>query len=114
MIGKTAQFDLLSRVLDAASLRHAVIAHNLANVNTPNYHRLEVSFDAEVTHLSAGSAHGKPQVVESTDATPREDGNTVDMDLELATLNRNALLMSAATQILAMKMGQLRSAISGK
>ena len=35
--------DLLSQMLDASSLRHRVIAQNIANVNTPGYKRLEVA-----------------------------------------------------------------------
>jgi flagellar basal-body rod protein FlgB len=113
MVGKTTQIDLLTRVLDAANLRHTVIAHNLANVNTPNFHRLEVAFEGEMTRLSAGSG-GAPRVVETADAPARQDGNTVDMDVEMGLLTRNSLLTAAATQVLAMKLAQLRSAITGR
>jgi flagellar basal-body rod protein FlgB len=112
MVGKSPQIDLLARVLDVAGLRHAVIAHNLANVNTPGFRRLEVSFDDEMTRLSAGKL-GAPKIVESSDGTARGDGNTVDTDVEVGHLNRNSVLTAAATQILALKLGQLRSAITG-
>ena len=34
----------LQQLLDTGSLRHRVIAQNVANVNTPGYKRLEVRF----------------------------------------------------------------------
>ena len=117
MIGKTAQIDLLTRLLDAGSVRHAVISQNLANVNTPNYRRLEVAFDTEVDrHLAkdGDSIALKPRVVESKDLPQRLDGNSVDIDTEVALLGRNSLMSAAATQKLAMKIAQLRSAITGR
>lgn len=117
MIVKSSQVELLSHLLEAASLRHAAIAHNIANVNTPNYRRLEVNFEAEVEralemHEPVSSCHAK--VVESADMPSRADGNSVDIDLEIGQLNKNSLLMTAATQILALQIAQLRSAITGR
>lgn len=128
MISKTASVDLLSRVLEAAHVRHAVIAHNLANVNTPNFRRLEVPFALELSRTlgpagpaappgwpglpgSVGSA--VPPIIES-EAVAREDGNTVDLEAEIAVLQRNSLLTAAATQILAQQLSQWRSAITGR
>src|SRR5437660_8135859 len=39
----TLRMDVLARLLDVADLRHRVIAQNVANVNTPGYHRLQVN-----------------------------------------------------------------------
>lgn len=117
MIGKTAELDLLARLLDATAVRHAVISQNIANVNTPNYRRLEVTFESEVErHLSRDGdvVSLKPSVGVAKDDTTRVDGNSVDIDTEVAMLNRNALMAAAATQVLAMKLGQMRSAISGR
>jgi flagellar basal-body rod protein FlgB len=115
MIGKTAQIELLARLVDAAHLRHAVIAHNLANVNTPNYHRLEVRFESELSEAMAGIGEpSQPKIVEAADTPARQDGNNVDLDVELGLMNRNSLLAAAATQILAMQLSQLRSAITGR
>lgn len=107
--------DVLSRVLDTASLRHRVIAQNVANVNTPGYHRLEVTFEDELAkelHTPGGTA-AKAKVVEG-DGPERVDGNTVDIDREMGDLTKNGLLYQAATQILASRMASLRSAISGR
>ena len=48
----TPVFDVLSKALDVASLKQAVHTANIANAGVPNYHRLEVSFDAQVQRAS--------------------------------------------------------------
>lgn len=109
--------DLLGQVLTAASLRHRVIAQNVANVNTPGYRRLEVRFEEDLARALAnpvaGPAGVRPQVVVS-DGPERVDGNTVDIDREMNDLTRNALLYQAAAQILTSRIASLRAAIAGR
>ena len=117
MIGKTPQLDMLSQLLDAVTLRHSVIAQNIANLNTPNYHCLQVSFESELGQALAGSDSASgitTQVSEVTDLPAREDGNNVDIDEQLGLLTKNAMMASAATQFLATQISQLRSAITGR
>ncbi len=114
MISKTAPVLLLSRILEAAHFRHTVIAHNLANINTPNYRRLEVPFSLEGRGGSSPSGWAVPPVVPTEGAVAREDGNTVDIEAEIGVLHRNALLTAAATQLLAQQLSQWRSAIMGR
>lgn len=112
--------DLLGQVLDAASLRHRVVSQNVANVNTPNYQRLEVAFEGELKKAldsAAGGTGGTGRVVPKvvvTDNPDRVDGNTVDLDREMGDLTKNALLYQAVSQILASRMASMRSAISGR
>ena len=42
------------------------------------------------------------------------DGNNVDIDLEMGRLQKNTLLYRVYTQILAVQLGQMRSAIGGR
>jgi flagellar basal-body rod protein FlgB len=114
-----SQFDLLSRLLDAASLRHRVIAQNVANVNTPGYRRRDVAFDdALARELDRGSdsqpASVRPMVIEAAGGTLRQDGNNVDIDAEMGRLNKNTLLYGAYSQILAAKIAAMKAAISGR
>ena len=111
--------DLLAHLLDAASLRHQVVAQNMANVNTPGYHALDVSFeDAFARRLTEGGETGTAEVagkiVERKGGAEGVDGNNVDIDDELSRLQKNALLYNAYTQILATKIAAMRSAISGQ
>ena len=110
--------DLLAHLLDAASLRHQVVAQNMANVNTPGYHALDVSFEdafaqrlAEGGETAATGVAGK--VVERKGGAEGADGNNVDIDDELSRLQKNALVYNAYAQILATKIAEMRSAISG-
>lgn len=110
--------EILTQVMNAASLRHRVISQNIANVNTPGYHRLAVTFEDEMaralTH-SGGVAPPtvKPQVVVA-DGPERVDGNTVDIDQEMGDLMRNALLFEAAAQIVTSRISSYRAAIAGR
>jgi flagellar basal-body rod protein FlgB len=111
--------ELLARLLDVASLRHRVIAQNVANVNTPGYHQLDVDFeDAFARALSDGDPaavlRARPEVVENTTGPERADGNNVDIDFEVARLNKNTLLYRTFAQILASNVATQRSAITGQ
>jgi flagellar basal-body rod protein FlgB len=114
-------YELLTQIMDAASMRHRVIAQNVANVNTPGYKRLEVVFEDEMARALASHPPSsmsplpavKPQIVVG-DGPERVDGNTVDIDREMNDMARNALLYEAAAQIVTSRIGQFRSAIAGR
>lgn len=113
------QFDLLSHLMDVASLRHQVIAQNIANVNTPGYHEREVTFEDALKgqlgkNTVAALMHAKPQVVENTGGRMRADGNNVDVDLEMGRLSDNTLLYNTYAQLLAKRISAMRSAITGQ
>lgn len=113
------QSDLLARLMDIAQLRHRVISQNLANVNTPGYRQLEVSFeDAFARALGKKgeqSALGiSPRIVEGQGNRPRQDGNTVDLDKEVGSLNKNSLTFGMTAQMLVSRIGMMRSAITGR
>lgn len=110
--------QVLTRVLDTSALRHQVLAHNLANVNTPHYQRLDVKFEeALAKHLGRGGGElsaVKPEVVVDESAIARGDGNTVNLEKEMGSLSKNATLYNAAAHVLASQLAMLRSAITGR
>ena len=115
----TERIDLMSRLLDVASLRQDVIAQNVANINTPGYSTLEVAFeDALKQALGPGSrsrpAAVVPEVITGAGGIQRDDGNNVDIDLEMARLQKNALYFKVYSQILTNDLAQFRSAIVGR
>jgi flagellar basal-body rod protein FlgB len=117
MIDTIAQMQVLTRVLDTSALRHQVLAHNLANVNTPLYQRLDVKFEeALANHLGGDGDLGevKPEVVVDRSAVARGDGNTVNLEKEMGSLTKNATLYNAAAHVLASHLAMLRSAITGR
>ena len=111
-----AQLQLLHRLMDASEIRHRVLSQNVANVNTPGYHRLDVEFEELLAQELQGSGSSTaggtvPQVVETTGLPQRADGNNVDIDQEIGQLNKNSLLYQTYAQLLASNLGMMRRAI---
>jgi flagellar basal-body rod protein FlgB len=131
MDGRGGYQAILTQVLDVASLRHRVIAQNIANVNTPGYRRLAVEFEGDFARALAASRpsghagpsghggrsdavpHVEPRVVVE-DGPERVDGNTVDIDREVNDLGNNTQLYSAALQIITHQVASRRAAIAGR
>jgi flagellar basal-body rod protein FlgB len=116
---KASQIGMLSKLLDVVNLRHGVISQNVANINTPGYHRQEVAF--EEAFLKRLGKDGKidlrslqPKIVEVNDGAERGDGNNVDIDAELGRLSKNAVLHNSYVQLLTGNIAMMRSAIAGR
>src|ERR1043166_7033583 len=83
------------KLLDATVLRHEAIASNLANLETPNYKRLDIapSFQTELRQALNGQNPGQIDVVQPHLEADRDaiantrDGNTVQLETELTQLN---------------------------
>jgi flagellar basal-body rod protein FlgB len=110
------RIDTLATLLDAAQLRHQVIAQNVANVNTPGYRRLELDFESQLQKAlnGQGLAALHPRLVEGPGGPVRADGNNVDIGLEMGRLDRNALVYQTFAQILTVRLAAQRSAITGR
>jgi flagellar basal-body rod protein FlgB len=111
--------DLMARLLDVAAVRQDVTAQNVANVNTPGYRTLEVNFEEALQNRLGADAKAPlgelhPEIVAGTGGLDRADGNNVDIDLEMARLQKNAIYFKIYSQILANELAQHRSAISGR
>ena len=112
----------LKKTLDAAVLRHQAIASNLANLETPNYKRIDISPDFEARLQKAvGSGdvsnifRVRPQIEVDRTAVPDAlNGNTVKMEDELLHLQRNTLTHTFALQVLGRSLNKIKSAITGK
>jgi flagellar basal-body rod protein FlgB len=122
-------FLALHKGLDAAAERQRVASHNLANVNTPNFKRSEVTFErylqnslTESGRLPLAATHPRHisgpafsevrhQVRRDLSTTMRADGNNVDIDREMASLAANQLKYNAMAQLVNEKYGLLRYVI---
>lgn len=125
-------FKVLGRVLDVSSRRASLVATNVANVDTPGYKARTFDFDAALAacaerpvgmgpartdprHIGS-TAQGKTSAVavEETDdaATERYDGNTVNIEQEMADLLEAELMFSASSRLIAKKIEMLRTSIS--
>jgi flagellar basal-body rod protein FlgB len=108
---------LLSQMIQAASLRHQVLSQNIANIDTPGYQAMDVSFSEELRLASAGASGsiGDVKATVTTDPvrTQRYDGNAVDLDRQMAKMAANAVWHSALVQIMNSRLNFLRTAIRG-
>jgi len=109
----------LTQLLSATEQRQRVIGHNIANVNTPNYKRLELTFEEQLAKQLTHASHGmkasevSPTIQETPDLVTRLDGNNVDLDREIGQMNKNAMLQQTYLQILGVEMGMMQRAING-
>ncbi|MBM3839800.1 MAG: flagellar basal body rod protein FlgB [Verrucomicrobia bacterium] len=112
----------LKKMLDATVLRHEAIASNMANLETPNYKRIDVesNFGEELSRAVAARdareiARLQPRIVMDKNAvSPNRDGNTVQLEKELVAMQQNTLNHTMQTQFLSSSLMKLRSAIQGR
>ncbi len=122
----------LERSMDASVLRGQLISHNIANVNTPNYKRLDIDFASalaeamppvttELVRTSPRHLTGvKPpenvpfQIVQENKTSSREDGNNVDVEFEMTQVTENSLHFQAVAQSWKQQMSRLKMAIEGR
>ena len=118
----------MERFLDLAVQRQSLISGNLANIDTPGFKTLDLSFEEELQNASnstldrtgvtnkrhiplgpGGHSSGAPKEVAGL--TIRNDLNNVNIDREMAQLSTNAMKFSMVAQFLVGKFKGLKAAI---
>lgn len=120
-------YNLMKNALDAASMRQEMISSNVANVNTADYKVNKVDFETILDNVSNGITMNKtndlhigfgnledvsPVVSKRTDTTVKENGNNVDIDIEMAEEASNSIYYNAMITQLNAKYSMLRSVIT--
>ena len=103
---------LLANAMDAYSLRQKMTASNVANIDTPGYKRVSVSFEQELQQADRGetgksrldSVHAK--VVQTDDRPVLED--------ELLEMADTQMRVQLVTRALRHNFNQLRAGITGR
>ena len=127
-VDRTVQ--VLSRSLDLRSQRHSVIASNLANMDTPGYKPLELTFEKELQqalglngiqpirthqdHLPATAGEAatiQPQLRPHREYALGNGSYQLDIDKEMAKLAQNSLAYEVTAQLINKKLAGLRLAI---
>lgn len=98
--------NVMGKAADAAWQRNEIIANNIANVDTPNYKRQDINFEAQLRRALGSSRYetvdAKVAHITSTELEPRVytdsanfsyriDGNNVDIDTENVELASNQI-----------------------
>lgn len=122
---------VLEKALDAAWLKNEAISNNIANVNTPGYKKSNVSFDEQLAGAASEFQIGSlkkdknflpigndsrdipaPEVTQDTFTSARQDGNNVDIDVEMAELAKNTIKYNALITQISKQFNNIKTAIS--
>jgi flagellar basal-body rod protein FlgB len=95
-------FDTLEDGIDYRAKRQSLISSNIANINTPNYRAFDLIMNEKLQN---------PELV-PTPTPVKNDGNTVDLDLEMSKLTENQLMFTTLTATLSKRFEQLRTVIA--
>ncbi|MBF0137623.1 MAG: flagellar basal body rod protein FlgB [Magnetococcus sp. DMHC-1] len=130
LLGAAGAFK--KNLLDLRQRRQEIITSNVANADTPGYKARRLNFEAQLAEAMSPPpgelalartdgrhfpndgfmpATGELQEVES--AISKGDGNTVDMEQEMAQQTANQLLYNYAAQSLSGQISRLRMVIDG-
>lgn len=111
---------MVEYALDGLSLRHAAIASNIANANTPGYRPKKVSFEAQLASvatqagaaLSPASVAQLPQPQVSSESPVDGSAARALVDNEIVQLNRNVLQYQALIRGIEKYRGTINTAIN--
>ena len=111
-----------------------MISSNIANSETPGFRAIGYDFEEQLQALSRidrraplkvrddrhlrnqftrASGEIEPDVYVQPTESVSEDGNTVDVDSEMARMAKNQILFRSAVEMLNRKIGMIRYAING-
>jgi flagellar basal-body rod protein FlgB len=130
MLSTSGIFDyinVLGTSLDAASKRSSLITNNIANVNTPEYKRKDISFETELKNAFANatestvdarvknldlSSMGQNVYTDYSELSYRYDGNNVDIDTENGILAKTQIKYNGLMELLNKDFEALKSVMN--
>jgi flagellar basal-body rod protein FlgB len=104
----------MGRALDLAAFRHALVASNLANIDTPGYRTRDINFSRELRAALEGleATNSSPSVRRVRGLIERPDGNNVSLEREGLMLADTQLRYRLGVQLLRVEFRRLLSAIN--
>ena len=121
--------NVLQKGLEASSMRQQVLSNNVANIDTPNFKRSDVDFQAVLgavlgekggalsmnltspKHIPGLAEGGGSGIVTDQATSLRNDGNNVDVDREMSNVAENGLYYNSLTRAISSQLGLLRMVI---
>lgn len=115
-------------------MRQEIISSNIANQNVPGYKAKRLEFEAalaraldvdgeltmkveDTKHFNVGGggfSNLQPEVVEDANGIVSEDGNTVDVQEEMARQAENVVMDSAVVQLINKKLGLMKYIVNSE
>lgn len=124
----------LTTALNFREMRQELISSNVANANTPGYKAKKMDFEEALAraldvdgqmrmnvtdgrHFNVGNGgfnNLEPEIYDDPNGVVSEDGNTVDVEAEMARMAENKLMYDALVQLINKKMGIMKYAINNE
>jgi len=109
--------NILKKMLDIAAFRQKILASNIANADTPGYKAKDISFQKELNKAmeNPGSATERQRfhVFEVITTMPNRDGNTVNLNIEMAKIAENTLVYKTAISLMTKNIRMTKDVIRG-
>jgi flagellar basal-body rod protein FlgB len=124
----------LTTALNFREMRQELISSNVANANTPGYKAKKLDFEEALAraldvdgqmkmnatdgrHYNVGGGgfnNLEPEIYDNPNGVVSENGNTVDVEAEMAQMAENKLMYDALVQLINKKMGIMKYAINSE
>jgi len=124
----------LTTALNFREMRQELISSNVANANTPGFKAKKMDFEEALAraldvdghmqmNVSDGRHHNvgnggfnnlEPEIYDDPNGVVSENGNTVDVEAEMARMAENKLMYDALVQLVNKKMGMMKYAINSE
>ncbi len=124
----------LTTALNFREMRQELISSNVANANTPGFKAKKLDFEAALAraldvdgqmkmnatdgrHYNVGGGgfnNLEPEIYDDPNGVVSENGNTVDVEAEMAKMAENKLMYDALVQLINKKMGIMKYAINSE
>ena len=122
---------LMKKSLNMMSARQSLISSNISNVDTPGFKASDINFQEQLRealgskgslnlsstnknhfgHNSSNLGDIMPDPFEE-DAVAKSNGNSVDIDNEMAKMAENQIMYNATVQLMMKRGGTIRAAIT--
>lgn len=121
--------DAIGKSLDLRVKRENIISSNIANIDTPGYTPMDISFDEQLKEVLEKDDEIKMEATDKAHITdeinineiegelffdphssPNNDRNSVDLDQEMSKLSINTILYNAQVTVLNKKLALLKYA----
>ncbi len=118
-MSKIEIFDIIGAGLKAEAVRQRTIANNVANLQTPGYHRLDVRFEDLLAEVLDSSDKDEMQEIQAeifqpNDTPVNSSGNNVNLEMEVGQMVENSLRHKTYIRLLQKKYQQIDLAIEVK
>lgn len=124
----------LTTALNFREMRQELISSNVANANTPGFKAKKLDFEEALAraldvdgqmnmnasddrHFNVGNGgfnNLEPEIYDDPNGVVSENGNTVDVESEMARMNENKIMYDALVQLINKKMGLMKYAITNE